>query len=44
MANVTAIPTDPRKQAAARAVLEQMYGYYAFDWQPFTAATVKRAA
>ncbi len=43
MANVTRIETQTRKQAAARAVLEQMYGYYAFDWQPFT-ATEKRAA
>lgn len=43
MANVTRIEPEPRKQAAARAALEQMYGYYAFDWQPFT-ATVKRAA
>lgn len=44
MANVTRIEQETRKQAAARAALEQMYGYYAFDWQPFTAATVKRAA
>ena len=44
MANVTRIETETRKQAAARAALEQMYGYYAYDWQPFTAATLKRAA
>ena len=44
MAVVTSIEPETRKQAAARAALEQMYGYYAFDWQPFAPATVKRAA
>ena len=43
MANITRIETETPRQAAARAALEQMYGYYAYDWQPFTAA-VKRAA
>lgn len=44
MASVTRIDTEIRKQAAARAALEQMYGYYAYDWQPFSPATAKRAA
>ena len=43
MAKVTRINPDKTKEIAARAALEQMYGYYAFDWQPFTQA-VKRAA
>lgn len=44
MASVTRIEPETRKQAAARAALEQMFGYYAFDWQPFAPAKVKQAA
>lgn len=44
MANVTRIEPETRQHAAARAALEQMYGYYTYDWQPFAPATVKRAA
>ena len=44
MPSIPRIESEARKLAAIRAALEQMYGYYAYDWQPFAPATVKRAA
>lgn len=44
MANVARIEPQSRQQAAARAALEQMYGYYAFDWQPFPHTIAARRA
>jgi len=44
MPNVTRVEIETRQQAEARAALEQMYGYYAFDWRPFATASLKRAA
>ncbi|MEZ5753408.1 MAG: hypothetical protein R3D90_01145 [Paracoccaceae bacterium] len=43
MPNVTRLAPEPKARAAALAALDQMYGYYAFDWHPFPQATAKAA-
>lgn len=47
MSDPIRLPKDQKAKAAVAAALAQMYGYYAFDWQPFTPANlpdVKQAA
>jgi len=46
MSAVTVLDRNAKAKAAALQALAQMYGYYAFDWQPFTPALTgeKRAA
>jgi hypothetical protein len=47
MSDLIRLPTDPKAKAASDAALAQMFGYYDFDWHPFTPALlpgVKQAA
>jgi|GEM_PF-6672975 len=38
MSSVTILDRTAKAKAAAIEALAQMYGYYAFSWQPFTPA------
>jgi len=47
MSDLIRLPNEPKAKAASDAALAQMYGYYAYDWKPFTPAVlpgVKQAA
>lgn len=46
MSAVTKLDRNAKAKAAAMEALAQMYGYYAYDWQPFTPAhaALKKAA
>ncbi|WP_277602904.1 hypothetical protein [Paragemmobacter kunshanensis] len=43
MPNVKRLVPEAKARAAALAALDQMYGYYAFDWKPFPHALAKAA-
>lgn len=43
MSDLIRLPADAKAKAASDAALAQMYGYYAYEWKPFTPAILPGA-